>query len=77
MIWDELGRPSTLGSVAHLSSNSPLSSPHSATPFCLRIGLSSRPQFSTRINRFADSGMYAPNTFPSWEAKLRPPASLP
>src|ERR1035441_10373456 len=47
------------------------------TPFSLSIGLSSRLQFSPRISRFADSGMSAPNTFPSWEAKLRPPASLP
>src|ERR1035441_4113044 len=47
------------------------------TPFSLSIGLRRRLQFSPRINRFADSGMSAPNTFPSWEAKLRPPASLP
>lgn len=50
---------------------------HSFTPFCLSIGISSRLQFSPRINRFADSGMSAPSTFPSCEAKLRPPASLP
>src|SRR4030095_9889007 len=50
---------------------------HSLTPFALRIGSMRRLRFSPRMSLRAVSGMFAPNTFASWEAKLRPPVSLP
>src|SRR5262249_54117271 len=46
-------------------------------PFALRIGVIMRFKFPPRIIRRASSGMPAPVTLPSCEAKLRPPTSLP
>ena len=50
---------------------------HNRYPFICRMGVNRRRMFPPRINLFADSGMSAPMTFPSCEAKLRPPTSLP
>src|SRR5260370_40830526 len=50
---------------------------HKRTPFALRIGPRRRLRFPPRMSRLASSEMAAPCTFASWEAKLRPPASLP
>src|SRR5262245_16103973 len=50
---------------------------HGFTPFAVRIGVSSRLRFSLKISCLSASTRSAPGTFAIWDAKLRPPASLP
>ena len=50
---------------------------HTLRPFALRIGASIRCRFPPRTSRRAGSGISAPITLASCDAKLRPAASLP
>src|ERR1019366_7315542 len=50
---------------------------HTVMPLDLRIGSSKRRWFPPMISLRADSGISAPITLPSCDAKLRPPTSLP
>src|SRR5690349_8870243 len=50
---------------------------HALYPLRRRAGAKSRRRLPPRISSLAESGMSAPRTLESWEAKLRPPTSLP
>src|SRR4051794_29902227 len=50
---------------------------HARYPFARKAGANSLRTFAPSTSSLAESGMSAPRTFASCEAKLRPPTSLP